>query len=54
MLCYMRDGDFSMNSSKAFDDVILYLEKIISDGCEIDYCEIAKIATGPAALFQRI
>lgn len=43
-----------MNSSKAFDDVILYLEKIIIDGCEIDYNEISKITMSPAALFQRI
>jgi len=43
-----------MNSSKAFDDVILYLEKIISDGREIDYNEISKITLSPAALFQRI
>jgi AraC-like DNA-binding protein len=43
-----------MNSSKAFDDVILYLEKTIFDGCEIDYNEISKIAMSPAALFQRI
>ncbi len=43
-----------MNSSKAFDDVILYLEKIIIDGCEIDNNEISKITMSPAALFQRI
>ena len=43
-----------MNSSKAFGDVILYLEKIISDGCELDYNEISRIAMSPAALFQRI
>ncbi|OPX43937.1 transposon Tn10 TetD protein [Ruminiclostridium hungatei] len=43
-----------MNSSKAFDDVILYLEKIISDGSEIDYGEISKITMSPSALFQRI
>jgi AraC family transcriptional regulator len=43
-----------MNSSKAFDDVILYLEKTIFDGCEIDYNEISKITMSPAALFQRI
>lgn len=43
-----------MKSSKVFDDVILYLEKIIFDGCEIDYNEISKIAGSPAALFQRI
>lgn len=43
-----------MNSSKAFDDVILYLEKIIAEGCEIDYNEISKITRSPAALFQRI
>lgn len=43
-----------MNSSKAFDDVILYLEKTIFDGCEVDYNEISKITMSPAALFQRI
>ena len=43
-----------MNSSKTFNDVILYLEKIIPDGCEIDYHEISRIAMSPAALFQRI
>jgi AraC-type DNA-binding domain-containing proteins len=43
-----------MNSSKAFDDVICYLEKIVDSDCEIDYNEISKIATSPAALFQRI
>ena len=43
-----------MNSSKAFDDVILYLEKIVSDGREIDYNEISRITACPAALFQRI
>lgn len=43
-----------MNSSKAFDDVIDYLEKVIFDGGEIDYDEISKIAMSPAALFQRI
>ena len=43
-----------MNSSKAFDDVILYLERTIFDGCEIDYNEISKITMSPAALFQRI
>lgn len=40
-----------MNSSKAFDDVIDYLEKVIFDGGEIDYDEISKIAMSPAALF---
>lgn len=43
-----------MNSSKAFDDVIQYLEKIIIDGSEIDYSEISRITMSPAALFQRI
>jgi len=43
-----------MKSSKVFDDVILYLEKIIFNGCEIDYNEISKITMSPAALFQRI
>ena len=43
-----------MNSSKAFDDVVMYLEKNIMNGGEIDYNEISKIATSPAALFQRI
>jgi AraC family transcriptional regulator len=43
-----------MNSSKAFNDVILYLEKVIIDGCEIDYNEISRITLSPAALFQRI
>lgn len=43
-----------MNSSKTFDDVIQYLEKSITDGSEIDYNEISKIAMSPAALFQRI
>lgn len=43
-----------MNSSKIFDDVILYLEKTISDGSEVDYNEISRIAMSPAALFQRI
>ncbi len=43
-----------MNSSKAFDDVIGYLEKIVRTDCEIDYKEISKITMSPAALFQRI
>lgn len=43
-----------MHSSKAFDDVIGYLEKVIRDEGEIDYGEISKIAGSPAALFQRI
>ncbi|MGI5900661.1 MAG: AraC family transcriptional regulator [Christensenellales bacterium] len=43
-----------MKSSKAFDDVILYLEEIILNGYEIDYNEISKITLSPAALFQRI
>lgn len=43
-----------MNSSKAFDEVIQYLEQIITDGSEIDYSTISKIAMSPAALFQRI
>ncbi len=41
-----------MNSSKTFDGVIMYLEKIIVDGCDIDYNEISKIAMSPASLFQ--
>ena len=43
-----------MNSIKIFGDVVLYLEKTIVDGEEIDYGEISKIAASPAALFQRI
>lgn len=43
-----------MNSSKAFDDVVLFLEKTIYDGSEVDYKEISKIALSPTALFQRI
>jgi len=43
-----------MNSIKVFDEVILYLEKVILDGSEIDYNKISKIAMSPAALFQRI
>lgn len=43
-----------MNSNKAFDEVISYLEKIARSDCEIDYNEISKIAMSPAALFQRI
>lgn len=43
-----------MNSSKVFGDVILYLEKTILDGSEIDFNEISKIAMSPSALFQRI
>jgi AraC-like DNA-binding protein/predicted transcriptional regulator YdeE len=43
-----------MQSSKAFDDVILYLEKVILNGGDVDYNEISKIAGSPAALFQRI
>lgn len=43
-----------MKSSKVFDDVVLYLEKIILDGGKIDYQEISKITICPAALFQRI
>lgn len=43
-----------MNSSKAFDDVICYLENIIHNGSEIDYNEISKITMSPAALFLRI
>ncbi len=43
-----------MNSSKAFDDVIIYLEKTILNGGEINYDEISKIAMSPVTLFQRI
>ena len=43
-----------MNSSKTFDDIINYLEKVVSDGIEIDYSEISKISKSPATLFQRI
>lgn len=43
-----------MNSSKVFDDVIMYLEKIALEGCDIDYNEISKIVMSPVALFQRI
>ena len=43
-----------MNNSKAFDDVINYLEKVIQSGSEVDYHEISKLALCPAALFQRI
>lgn len=43
-----------MNSVKVFDEVILYLERVIHDGGKIDYDEISKIAMSPAALFQRI
>jgi AraC family transcriptional regulator len=43
-----------MNSSKVFDDVICYLEKMIQKGAEIDYEEISRIAASPASLFQRI
>ena len=43
-----------MNSTKAFDDVIVYLEKIACNDSEIDYNEISKITMSPAALFQRI
>lgn len=32
-----------MKSSKAFDDVIHYLEKIIIDGSEIDYIIPVKV-----------
>lgn len=43
-----------MNSSKVFNDVVHYLERISLDGSDIDYSEISKIAISPAALFQRI
>lgn len=43
-----------MNSSKAFDDVVGYLERLVRDDSEIDYDEISKITMSPAALFQRI
>ncbi|MCL1795853.1 MAG: helix-turn-helix domain-containing protein [Clostridia bacterium] len=43
-----------MNSSEIFDNVILFLEKAIASGDEIDYSEISRIAMSPAALFQRI
>lgn len=43
-----------MNNSKAFDDVISYLEKVIKSESEVDYDEISKLAMCPAALFQRI
>jgi AraC family transcriptional regulator len=43
-----------MKSSKTFDDVIHYLESIVSDGGDIDYREISLITGSPAALFQRI
>lgn len=43
-----------MNNSKAFDDVINYLEKVIKSELEVDYNEISKLAMCPTALFQRI
>lgn len=43
-----------MNNSKAFDDVISYLEKVIKSESEVDYNEISKLAMCPSALFQRI
>lgn len=43
-----------MNSSKVFDDVIMYLEKVAFEGCDIDYNEISRIVMSPVALFQRI
>ena len=43
-----------MNNSKAFDDVINYLEKISKSESEVDYNEISKLAMCPSALFQRI
>lgn len=43
-----------MNNSKAFDDVINYLENVINSESEVDYNEITKLAMCPAALFQRI
>ena len=43
-----------MNSSKVFDDVIMYLERVAFEGCDIDYNEISRIVMSPVALFQRI
>lgn len=43
-----------MNSSKLFDDVIMYLERVAFEGCDIDYSEISRIVMSPVALFQRI
>lgn len=43
-----------MNNSKAFDDVIQYLESCITDGTQIESNVIARLAASPAALFQRI
>lgn len=41
-------------NSKAFDDVITYLEMISNGDGVVDYNEISKLAICPAALFQRI
>jgi AraC family transcriptional regulator len=41
-------------SSKAFDNVIQYLETIVINDSEIDYDEISNITISHAALFQRI
>ncbi len=41
-------------NSKAFDDVITYLEKIINSDDDVDCSELSRIAKCPAALFQRI
>lgn len=43
-----------IKSSKIFDDVIIYLEKVAYKGCDIDYSEISRIVMCPVALFQRI
>jgi len=43
-----------MNSSKAFEEVVEYLESVIRGEQELDYNEIGKIALCPAPLFQRI
>lgn len=43
-----------MKSSKIFDDVIIYLEKLAYEDSDIDYNEISRIVMCPIALFQRI
>ena len=43
-----------MKSSKIFDDVIIYLEKLAYEDSDIDYNEISRIVMCPVALFQRI
>lgn len=43
-----------MDSFKAFEQIVEYLESIIACTDEVDYSVVSKIAGCPAPLFQRI